>query len=258
MDNDVTKFGSFDILSDPSVREDLKHFSKWKTYPQVFVKGEFFGGLDILQDMHIDGKLLASLPEDCFGQVSGSGKLDLIVAEPGVILVCQGTLADAKNAALLAPLVKLEVPFKLYDCNTGRMHVYKPPTDLSGSATDKAFETVDAQKQAVLGAKVAKVVSETHAALRAHEQKQGAVDADGEDLAFPLLYVDRKHIGHGASSFKDVEALKELVKRYLPKEAATTASANTTTAPHPPSSSSSSSSSSAAATASTSPGETKS
>ncbi len=239
MDNDVTKFGSFDVLSDPSIREDLKNYSKWKTYPQVFVNGEFLGGLDILQDMHLDGKLLTSLPEDSFGQVSGSAKLDLIVAEPGVILVCEGTLSDAKNAAILEPLVKLEVPFKIYDVKTGKMHSYKPPSDVSGATLDKAFETVDFKKQALLGSKVAKVVRETHAALRQHEEEVAEAaaaaapevgseakrdhDAAAAAEAFPLVYVDRKHIGHGAAPFKDAAALKELVKRYLPKPAATTA-----------------------------------
>lgn len=43
----------FDILSDEEVRQELKTFSNWPTYPQVYVKGELIGGLDILKEMVI-------------------------------------------------------------------------------------------------------------------------------------------------------------------------------------------------------------
>ena len=38
-------FGHFDILTDEEVRQDLKVYSKWPTYPQVYSKGELIGGL---------------------------------------------------------------------------------------------------------------------------------------------------------------------------------------------------------------------
>lgn len=43
------KYGSFDILGDEEVRQSLKAFSKWPTYPQLYVKGKLIGGLDIIQ-----------------------------------------------------------------------------------------------------------------------------------------------------------------------------------------------------------------
>ena len=45
------KFESFDILSDNMVREGLKKYSNWPTYPQLYVKGELIGGLDIMKEM---------------------------------------------------------------------------------------------------------------------------------------------------------------------------------------------------------------
>lgn len=51
------EFGSFDILGDEEVRQGLKTFSDWPTYPQVYVRGEFMGGLDILQEMAEGGPL---------------------------------------------------------------------------------------------------------------------------------------------------------------------------------------------------------
>lgn len=44
------RFGFFDILKDASVREGLKKFSDWPTFPQLYVQGEFQGGLDIIKE----------------------------------------------------------------------------------------------------------------------------------------------------------------------------------------------------------------
>ena len=43
------QYKTFDILSDDEVRQGLKKFSNWPTYPQVYVKGELIGGLDIIK-----------------------------------------------------------------------------------------------------------------------------------------------------------------------------------------------------------------
>jgi len=50
-------FGSFDILSDEDVRQGLKVYSDWPTYPQIYVKGELMGGLDIMKEMAEEGSL---------------------------------------------------------------------------------------------------------------------------------------------------------------------------------------------------------
>lgn len=50
-------FGSFNILSDEAVRQGLKEYSNWPTYPQLYVKGEFIGGCDIILEMHQNGEL---------------------------------------------------------------------------------------------------------------------------------------------------------------------------------------------------------
>lgn len=43
------KYETFDILQDEEVRQNLKTFSNWPTYPQVYVKGQLIGGLDIIK-----------------------------------------------------------------------------------------------------------------------------------------------------------------------------------------------------------------
>jgi Grx4 family monothiol glutaredoxin len=54
---DGVSFGHFNILEDEEVRQGLKTYSDWPTYPQVYVKGELIGGLDILKEMKEDGSL---------------------------------------------------------------------------------------------------------------------------------------------------------------------------------------------------------
>lgn len=55
------KFDSFDILSDQDVREGLKAFSNWPTYPQLYCKGKLIGGLDIVRELEEGGELLSAL-----------------------------------------------------------------------------------------------------------------------------------------------------------------------------------------------------
>ena len=51
------KFGSTDVLVDPEIRQGIKEFSNWPTVPQLYVKGEFVGGCDILREMFETGEL---------------------------------------------------------------------------------------------------------------------------------------------------------------------------------------------------------
>ena len=51
------KFKGIDVLADSSVREGIKEFSSWPTIPQLYVKGEFVGGCDIIREMFETGEL---------------------------------------------------------------------------------------------------------------------------------------------------------------------------------------------------------
>jgi glutaredoxin-related protein len=55
------KYETFDILSDEEVRQTLKEYSKWPTYPQVYVDGELVGGLDIVKELRDSGELETTL-----------------------------------------------------------------------------------------------------------------------------------------------------------------------------------------------------
>ncbi|XP_077241762.1 thioredoxin family protein [Tasmannia lanceolata] len=56
-------FGSFDILADNEVREGLKLFSNWPTFPQLYHNGELIGGCDIVLELHNSGELKSTLAE---------------------------------------------------------------------------------------------------------------------------------------------------------------------------------------------------
>jgi monothiol glutaredoxin len=51
------KFKGIDVLSDPTLRQGIKDFSDWPTVPQLYVKGEFVGGCDIVREIFETGEL---------------------------------------------------------------------------------------------------------------------------------------------------------------------------------------------------------
>jgi len=53
----VRDFFSVNVLENPEIREGIKKFANWPTIPQLYVKGEFVGGADILREMYQSGEL---------------------------------------------------------------------------------------------------------------------------------------------------------------------------------------------------------
>lgn len=51
------KFASVNVLADPEVREGIKQFSNWPTVPQLYIKGQFIGGSDIMTELYENGEL---------------------------------------------------------------------------------------------------------------------------------------------------------------------------------------------------------
>ena len=56
-------YETVDVLADPEVRAGIKEFSDWPTIPQLYVKGEFVGGSDIMMEMYQSGELQAMVTE---------------------------------------------------------------------------------------------------------------------------------------------------------------------------------------------------
>ncbi len=57
------KYKGIDVLEDPLLRQGIKDFSNWPTIPQLYIKGEFIGGCDIIREMHESGELKTLIEE---------------------------------------------------------------------------------------------------------------------------------------------------------------------------------------------------
>lgn len=51
------KFNGVNVLADPEIRQGIKEYSNWPTIPQLYVKGEFIGGCDIVKELYTKGNL---------------------------------------------------------------------------------------------------------------------------------------------------------------------------------------------------------
>ena len=61
LDGLIPGYATVDVLADGAIREGIKEYSDWPTIPQLYIKGEFIGGCDIIKDMYADGQLEEAL-----------------------------------------------------------------------------------------------------------------------------------------------------------------------------------------------------
>ena len=61
LNSEGVQYATFDILEDEDIRQGVKEFSKWPTYPQLYVKGELVGGLDVMKELKEAGELSEAL-----------------------------------------------------------------------------------------------------------------------------------------------------------------------------------------------------
>jgi monothiol glutaredoxin len=57
------QYETVNVLDNPKIREAVKQYADWPTIPQLYIKGEFVGGFDIVKEMHTSGDLKALLQE---------------------------------------------------------------------------------------------------------------------------------------------------------------------------------------------------
>uniref|UniRef100_A0A0B7AJV3 Thioredoxin domain-containing protein n=1 Tax=Arion vulgaris TaxID=1028688 RepID=A0A0B7AJV3_9EUPU len=108
------KYSTFDILSDDDVRQGLKSFSNWPTYPQLYIKGELIGGLDIVKEMVASGELkdVAPSTEDL------NTRLKALINQSPVVLFMKGTPSAPKcgfSKTTIAILDEAGVPYTTFD-----------------------------------------------------------------------------------------------------------------------------------------------
>lgn len=94
-----TSFTTFNVLADPEIREGIKAFANWPTIPQLYVKGEFVGGCDIVREMYAKGELHQSL---------GFTAPEPITPQLQITAAAQAALSEAQQGAE-SPYVRLEV-----------------------------------------------------------------------------------------------------------------------------------------------------
>ena len=61
LDRHLAEYATVDVLADPELREGIKAYAQWPTIPQLYVRGEFLGGCDIVTEMDESGELAAAL-----------------------------------------------------------------------------------------------------------------------------------------------------------------------------------------------------
>ena len=104
-------FGSFDILSDESIRQGLKKYSDWPTYPQIYVNGELIGGLDILKETAEEGPLkeqwnITSSSESANSPSSLDERLEKLVKRNDVMIFMKG-LPSAPRCGFSRQLIEI-------------------------------------------------------------------------------------------------------------------------------------------------------
>ncbi|NXI65532.1 GLRX3 protein, partial [Anseranas semipalmata] len=85
-------FSSFDIFSDEEVRQGLKTYSNWPTYPQLYVAGELIGGLDIVKELEASGELDTICPK----AQKLEDRLKILINKAPVMLFMKGNRQTAK------------------------------------------------------------------------------------------------------------------------------------------------------------------
>jgi monothiol glutaredoxin len=100
LDARVPEYRTVDVLADPALRDGIKEFSQWPTIPQLYVRGEFVGGADIVREMAGTGELDRLL-----------GAADRPVPTPTITVRPRAAAALAEAAADAGPgeLIRLEI-----------------------------------------------------------------------------------------------------------------------------------------------------
>lgn len=63
----ISGYKDVNVLENPEIREGIKQFTNWPTIPQLYIKGEFIGGCDIVREMYESGELQTLLKEKGIG-----------------------------------------------------------------------------------------------------------------------------------------------------------------------------------------------
>jgi len=108
------EYGTFDILADDEVRQGLKKFSNWPTYPQLYISGEFIGGLDIMKEMIESGDLQTMIPT----KVDLETRLKELINSAPIMIFMKGEPKGPKcgfSRQLMEIMEETKLEFKHFD-----------------------------------------------------------------------------------------------------------------------------------------------
>ena len=106
LQQDGISFSTFDILGDEEVRQGLKKFSNWPTYPQLYGDGKLVGGLDIMKELQEEGELASSLPMPPAKPPPLEERLRALTHQAPVMLFMKGT-ADAPRCGFSRQAIEM-------------------------------------------------------------------------------------------------------------------------------------------------------
>lgn len=112
------KYSTFDILQDPEVRQGLKEYSDWPTFPQLYVKGELIGGLDIIKEMVNENELTKVVPTTANEKDRLNARIKSIITQSPVVLLMKGNPDGPKcgfSRQMIEILKPLNVKFSHFD-----------------------------------------------------------------------------------------------------------------------------------------------
>jgi monothiol glutaredoxin len=92
LDGFLDAYETFDVLSDAGIRDGIKEYSTWPTIPQLYIKGEFIGGCDIIQEIQATGELAEKLG------------IELADIEPPTISISDAAAEALRSATADAPV----------------------------------------------------------------------------------------------------------------------------------------------------------
>jgi monothiol glutaredoxin len=92
----IPKYATVNILAEANIRTGMKEFSDWPTFPQLFIRGEFVGGADIVRQMHESGDL-----EKKLGELVAPAKLPSVVVSPRAAKELAEALKEAASGDVI-------------------------------------------------------------------------------------------------------------------------------------------------------------
>mmetsp|Transcript_8668 Transcript_8668/g.26046 ORF Transcript_8668/g.26046 Transcript_8668/m.26046 type:complete len:320 (-) Transcript_8668:2544-3503(-) len=89
LDSENVKYEHYDILADEEMRQGLKQFSKWPTFPQLYAKGKFIGGVNVVSELRDNGELKSELGID--EKEDLKSRLKDLINQQATVLFMKGT-----------------------------------------------------------------------------------------------------------------------------------------------------------------------